>query len=580
MKTVATIALSLAAWCASAAPLRFLSFNVYGYGAAEGMPPESRAAGVEESIVKCKADVISLQEVAPAWWDGTPLFARLASDFGVVRGDEEEALLRAGAPGGYRMYSWVNHEPLLYRKSRLKLLDSGLDFFHLSLQAEKSVTWAVLEDRDGGRRFIAFATHFWWQGNGPESDALRELNARHVLNRVAEIRRKWGDLPVIGGGDLNCRPGSLAHEVFRLAGYRNAADAAPVRSTHRSHHGYPVRGKDGVFRGALRPAAEDVPGMSIDHILFSPGVRALRHHIWVGRPELDVSDHSPVTADFEFTDGTAAGGARSCASVPGSPSTRFVEEARKAYATPEYAGYTNTIVHLFAGSAADVLDRPRRGDIVRWICVPGVRNVRDIGGWTGLREGRVYRGTELNAVGDHKLAIGSAGRKIMVKDLGIKTDLDFRALDAKSRGDCVTNSALGADVRLVDAVIRPYTRMFDPDQTNAYAAVLRVFADDKNYPVYMHCWGGADRTGTVAFILEGLCGVPEADLAIDYELTSFAMFGLRTRVGTKKFPFAKIVERIKAYPGATLQAKLEAYAKGTLGLTDEEIAKIRRNLRK
>ena len=88
------------------------------------------------------------------------------------------------------------------------------------------------------------------------------------------------------------------------------------------------------------------------------------------------------------------------------------------------------------------------------------------------------------------------------------------------------------------------------------------------------------RTGTVAFILEGLCGVPEADLAIGYELTSFAMFGLRTRVGTKKFPFAKIVERIKAYPGATLQAKLEAYAKGTLGLTDEEIAEIRRNLRK
>ena len=561
--------MALAAWCASAAPLRFLSFNIYGYGA-EGLTPADRAAGVEESIVKCKADVISLQEVSPAFWDGTPLFAHLAADFGIVRGDEEEALLRAGAPGGYRPPNWVNHEPLLYRKSRLKLLDSGLDFFHLILQAEKSVTWAVLEDRTDGRRFIAFATHFWWQGNGLESDALRELNARHVLNRVADVRRKWGDLPVIGGGDLNCRPGSPAHETFRLAGYRNAADAAPVRSTHRSHHGYPVRGKDGVFRGALRPAADDVPGMSIDHIFFSPGIRALRHHIWVGRPEIDVSDHSPVTADFEFADARQR--------VPPPPTTQFVEAARKAYATPAYAGYTNTIVHLFAGCAGDVLDRPRRGDLVRWIHVPGARNVRDIGGWTGLREGRVYRGTELNAVGDHKLKIGAAGRKIMVKELGIKTDLDFRAIDAKSRGDCVTNSALGADVRLVDAVIRPYTRMFDADQTNEYAAVLRVFADERNYPVYMHCWGGADRTGTVAFILEGLCGASEADLAIDYELTSFSMFGLRTRVGTEKYPFAKMVERIKAYPGATLQAKFEAYAKGTLGLADGEIAAIRRNL--
>ena len=571
MKKATFVIVSLVAWGAWAAPLRFLSFNIYGYGDAEGMPPTSRAAGVEESIVKCKADVISLQEVAPAWWNATPLFANLAAEFGIVRGDEEEALLRAGASGDYRPPSWVNHEPLLYRKSRLKLLDSGLDFFHLSLQAEKSVTWGVLEDMTGGRRFIAFATHFWWQSNGLESDALRELNARHVLDRVADIRRKWGDLPVIGGGDFNCRPGSLAHEVFRLAGYRNAADAAPVRSTHRSHHGYPVRGEDGTFRGALRPEDEDVPGMSIDHIVFSPGIRALRHHIWIGKPELDVSDHCPVTADFEFADACDEAGR-----LPGSPSSQFVEAARAAYAMPAFAAYTNTIVHLFAGYAADVLDRPRRGDIVRWIHVPGARNVRDVGGWTGLREGRVFRGTELNAVGDHKLKIGAAGRNILLRQLGIKTDLDFRAVDAKSRGNCVTNSALGADVRLVDAPILAYTGMFD--QTNEYAAALRVFADEKNFPVYMHCWGGADRTGTVAFILEGLCGVPEADLAIDYELTSFSMFSLRTRANRGKFRYADMLARIKAYPGATLQARFEAYAKGTLGLADAEIAAIRRNL--
>ena len=570
MKTASVLVVALAAWCASAAPLRFLSFNIYGYGG-EGLTPADRAVGVEESIAKCKADVISLQEVAPAWWDGTPLFSHLAVDFGIVRGDEEAALLRAGAPGSYRPPNWVNHEPLLYRKSRLKLLDSGLDFFHLSLQAEKSVTWGVLEDRTDGRRFIAFATHFWWQGNGVESDAIRELNARHVLNRIADIRRKWGDLPVIGGGDLNCRPGSLAHEAFRLAGYRNAADAAPVRSTHRSHHGYPVRGKDGVFRGALRPAADDVPGMSIDHIFFSPGFRALRHHIWVGRPEIDVSDHSPVTADFEFTDARGAADR-----LAGSPSSQFVEAARTAYATPEFAAYTNTIVHLFAGAAADTLDRPRRGDIVRWICVPGARNVRDIGGWTGLREGRVFRGTELNAVGDHKLKIGAAGKRVLLKDLGIKTDLDFRAIDAKSRGDCVTNSALGAGVRLADAPIRAYMGMFE--LTNEYAAVVRVFADAKNYPVYMHCWGGADRTGTVAFILEGLCGVSEADLAIDYELTSLSMFNLRTRTSRGKFRYADMLARIKTYPGATLQAKFEAYAKVTLGLSDGEVRAVRQNL--
>ena len=76
------VAAVLALAAAAAAPLRFLSFNIYGYGAKEGIPPESRSDGVEESIAKCKADVISLQEVAPAWWDGTPLFAHLAAEFG------------------------------------------------------------------------------------------------------------------------------------------------------------------------------------------------------------------------------------------------------------------------------------------------------------------------------------------------------------------------------------------------------------------------------------------------------------------------------------------------------------------
>ena len=86
----------------------------------------------------------------------------------------------------------------------------------------------------------------------------------------------------------------------------------------------------------------------------------------------------------------------------------------------------------------------------------------------------------------------------------------------------------------------------------------------------MHCWGGADRTGTVAFILEGLCGVSEADLAIDYELTSFTMFGLRTRVNRGTANYADVIARIKSYPGATLQEKFEAYAKGTLGLADAD----------
>ena len=39
--------------------------------------------------------------------------------------------------------------------------------------------------------------------------------------------------------------------------------------------------------------------------------------------------------------------------------------------------------------------------------------------------------------------------------------------------------------------------------------------------LYFHCRIGTDRTGTVAYILEGLLGVPEEDRIQDYELSFF-----------------------------------------------------------
>ena len=44
---------------------------------------------------------------------------------------------------------------------------------------------------------------------------------------------------------------------------------------------------------------------------------------------------------------------------------------------------------------------------------------------------------------------------------------------------------------------------------------------EKGKVVYFHCAGGADRTGTLAFLIEALLGVSESDLSKDYELTTF-----------------------------------------------------------
>ena len=71
-------------------------------------------------------------------------------------------------------------------------------------------------------------------------------------------------------------------------------------------------------------------------------------------------------------------------------------------------------------------------------------------------------------------------------------------------------------------------------------------------------------------------GVPEPDLNVEYELTSF---GLAERARTDRpYYFASLVKRMKACPGANLNEQIEWYALNELGLTENELASIRRNL--
>jgi len=210
----------------------------------------------------------------------------------------------------------------------------------------------------------------------------------------------------------------------------------------------------------------------------------------------------------------------------------------------------------------------KTADTVRWIYVGGVRNVRDMGGWNGLNQGLIYRGSELNLVGTHGLQISDAGIKTMKGDLGIKTDLDFRA--SSENGTYGTASPLGEGVTWVNRPIGNFMSAFN----TSYKSTMRLFLDYDNYPIYMHCWGGADRTGTVAFMLSGLCGASEEDLAIDLEQTSFSIFGYRYRYDNGAYLYASTIARVKTYNGNTLQEKFETCFKEVYGFTEAEISQI------
>ena len=260
--------------------------------------------------------------------------------------------------------------------------------------------------------------------------------------------------------------------------------------------------------------------------------------------------------------------------VASNVSDAYLAAARKAYAAGGSATYTNSVIAAFPAPAGQRGDLPCGGR-VRWVDVEGARNVRDIGRWNGLRAGRVYRGSELESSRDHGLDVTEKGRGQLVGRMGVRTDLDLRGAH-ESRLD--GKSALGEGVRYVRIGLAAYTNIFRKAELLKCAAALRVFANPSNYPVYFHCYGGADRTGTLAFLLEGLCGASEADLAVDYELTSYAPFGLRERTDGP-CAYRSLVREMEKRPGARLADKIAHFVRHELGLSESEIATIREELK-
>ena len=165
----------------------------------------------------------------------------------------------------------------------------------------------------------------------------------------------------------------------------------------------------------------------------------------------------------------------------------------------------------------------------RWIVVEGeVGNIRDLGGrvgWNGrrVRQGLVYRGEAFNdnsvngeVRGRDRLTGGDI--RYLTGTLGIKTDLDLRGIGETAD---MTGSPLGNKVQLVQHSSFGYKRIFEPEGMEMMAKNFRLFCDRKNYPVYFHCIAGADRTGSLAYVLNGVLGVSRQELETDWESTFY-----------------------------------------------------------
>lgn len=163
------------------------------------------------------------------------------------------------------------------------------------------------------------------------------------------------------------------------------------------------------------------------------------------------------------------------------------------------------------------------------------------------------------------------GKIYMSETLGIKLDMDFRDL---AQNNNLTESAI-PDAHLEYFTIDGYSSAFSAAYKENYRRIFSALADERNYPVYMHCTGGADRTGTVAFLLNALLGVPEVELIHDYEFTSFSVYGERnSKTGIYAPYFKSLREGLAKYKGENLSEKAETYLL-SIGITELEISNIK-----
>ena len=308
--------------------------------------------------------------------------------------------------------------------------------------------------------------------------------------------------------------------------------------------------------------AEKGFGNAVDAIQSGGAVEALE---WHQCPELVRNYLENVTYDpADYSTSQIASYAPATAVV-----SNYKPIGQEAGGVTHYNEVPN-ILTPFAGT--DVAGTLKPLDALRWIRTRDnsaeAWNVRDLGGWAcdggTVKYGLLIRGGKLSA----------ADRAVLVGELGVQHDLDLRGREGGGSGDepNMTESPLGSDVWYTRAQQYAWYAL-EPVAT--WQAYLRCVIDAVTHrePVYFHCTAGADRTGTLACVLEGLLGMSQSNIDKDYELTTFYS-GSGSDANARRrneSDWKGLIDEINAVSGDTFRDKCVHFAVGTCGMSLADI---------
>lgn len=201
---------------------------------------------------------------------------------------------------------------------------------------------------------------------------------------------------------------------------------------------------------------------------------------------------------------------------------------------------------------------------------PNARNFRDIGGAAcdggTVNYGVLYRGSQI----DGEFATDEGTYKILHDQCGIRAEVDMRENPPQDY------SLVGKDVEYLHRplpdnfsnykhIVNPYMPAWEKQAVDIIKAVMDAVSAGK--PVYLHCTYGADRTGAICCVLEGLLGMGRVDIDKDYELTNYA-YGNKARTSSL---YVGLIDQINTYSGNTFRDKLVTWLQGMGGITAKEL---------
>lgn len=246
-------------------------------------------------------------------------------------------------------------------------------------------------------------------------------------------------------------------------------------------------------------------------------------------------------------------------------------EMTNPYANTHY--YWQVTAHTNSGDVKSSIFDFYSGDYKRTVNIPSISNTRDIGGFTSkygtMKQGLIYRSGRLDDCDETATEA--------LRQLDIQTDLDVR-----NNGEGSKNPANLPNYYL--RTLQTYFNNFNDEYRPALIEAVRIFADPNNYPVIFHCAVGRDRTGTLAMILQALCGASKEYIIHDYFTSMWSVTGAyqKSLEDLNLSIVLETLEHLENY-GDSLTSGVENFLKAKedenthemIGLSDEEIQSIR-----